>query len=898
MASAKHTEDSTAITRTRRFFQFRRAPGIMFLDYDPPKPISECSETNPPKPTKPTIGPESISPADLIATLRAVAPCLADAPMLWRPSASSGIVHATTGEPLTGLAGQRIYIPVADAALIPDAGKALVTLLWAAGYGRIEIGAAGQALERTLVDASVWQPERLDFAAPPSLGPGLRREPQAAFIDGEQGELCDLRRLIDAADGTIKAQAATARKIAKAAARPAIAAAQAAWIDVEAPVLVQHGIPLDVARAVLARACDVHDLTGEFRLQCPDGTTTTVGDLLDNPAKWHGKRFADPLEPNYGQDPRIAWANLRSGGRPYLHSHAHGGRKFRLVRPSARIRLAVGERARVLDNLLDLLRTRAELYDHGEGSALARITEDARALPASREWLTDHLDRTAQFYSEKVDGQNEDKTAKIIQVTHDAPAWAAMRIIAKDGERGLPKLDAVISAPTLRADGSVLSEPGYDSASRLLLLADAPDIPHIPDAPTISQVRAALELLWSPVALFPLVDSVDRGVILAALLTAVVRASIPTAPGFALDAPTAGTGKTLLAEVIGALSLGYAPTVFSPISSDDEETRKLLFAALRDGQRVLIWDNIREPLGNGTLDAFLTAPTFSGRILQTSSTATLPNRALFLATGNNLVLKGDTCRRLFPVRLDARIERPYARMFDFDPLQVVLARRLEFVTAALTIMRGWIAAGRPRHGAGRSASFGDWDNLVRQTVCWVGTLDQRFADPLKATDRAYEIDPETTKLSALLSAWSDAVGTMATTTGHLITLAMSGDRVRQQISQQKAMQREEVVASLIAEEQRVEALRDAVEEIAGNPRGDINRRSLGRWIESHLERRHAGARLTRGKLSAGSQTWLLAHDKPAAQSGPMVGLVGLGGFVSEHGELPATAAADVIEVEA
>jgi len=40
----------------------------------------------------------------------------------------------------------------------------------------------------------------------------------------------------------------------------------------------------------------------------------TVGTVLDNRERWHGERFADPLEPDYRGDKRIAWLNLRSGG--------------------------------------------------------------------------------------------------------------------------------------------------------------------------------------------------------------------------------------------------------------------------------------------------------------------------------------------------------------------------------------------------------------------------------------------------------------------------------------------------------------------------------------------------------------------------------------------------------
>ncbi|NCA83834.1 MAG: hypothetical protein EOM72_14060, partial [Opitutae bacterium] len=329
VVSEKHAKaNPDAITRTRRYFGFRRAPGVLMLDHD----------------AKPD---HLIEPAALIAALKVAAPCLDTAPMLWRASASSGIETAD-GKALTGITGQRVYIPVADSGLIPKAGKALTDLLWASGQGWIEIGKAGQALERSIVDASVWQPERLDFAAPPQIGPGLTRNPPPSRIDGDPAALFDLKELIALADGTVQARASAARKAARAAAKPELIQARDQWVEETATTLAtEHGLDIEDVKTTLRRAADRRELTGDFVLKCSDGSTPRVGDLLDNLEKWHGKRFVDPLEPDYSSDNRIAWANLRSGGRPYLFSHAHGGRRFYLIRPSARIELKKGDRARV-----------------------------------------------------------------------------------------------------------------------------------------------------------------------------------------------------------------------------------------------------------------------------------------------------------------------------------------------------------------------------------------------------------------------------------------------------------------------------------------------------------------------------------------------------------------------
>jgi hypothetical protein len=218
-------------------------------------------------------------------------------------------------------------------------------------------------------------------------------------------------------------------------------------------------------------------------------------------------------------------------------------------------------------------------------------------------------------------------------------------------------------------------------------------------------------------------------------------------------------------------------------ADDEPETRKRLFAALREGARVLIWDNVREPLVCAALDAFLTAGTFSDRILGLSATASLPNRAQFIATGNNLRLTGDTCRRVFLARLDAKSEKPYARDFDRDPAQQIATARMQYVVAALTIIRAFIVTGRPMMGSGRTASFERWDDLVRQPICWLRTQMAEadgddlpaLDDPLQAAQIAFDQDPEMTTHTALLHAWHAAFPAIAATVASAVARGMPGD---------------------------------------------------------------------------------------------------------------------------
>ena len=163
VTEARLDEVPGAIARTKDDFEWNPGPGYWMLDYDPPD------------------GQPSISREALVAALRQAVPALRGTPMLWMPSSSSYICRIGA-EDLTGLRGQRLYLVVDDARDIPRAGRALVDRLWLAGHGYMRVSSNGSLLPRTLVDAAVWEPNRLDFAAGASVGPGLEQRRGAPVL--------------------------------------------------------------------------------------------------------------------------------------------------------------------------------------------------------------------------------------------------------------------------------------------------------------------------------------------------------------------------------------------------------------------------------------------------------------------------------------------------------------------------------------------------------------------------------------------------------------------------------------------------------------------------------------------------------------------------------------------
>ena len=133
------------------------------------------------------------------------------------------------------------------------------------------------------------------------------------------------------------------------------------------------------------------------------------------------------------------------------------------------------------------------------------------------------------------------------------PHDAAMVLLKRFGDWTFPAIAGIITTPTLRPDGTILSEAGYDPATKLLLV-DPPPMPPIPENPTKNDAIAALNFLKELLAEFPFVDDVSRSVALSAQISTVCRGAYPIVPVHVVDAPVAGSGKSyLLSTVSGSL---------------------------------------------------------------------------------------------------------------------------------------------------------------------------------------------------------------------------------------------------------------------------------------------------------------------------------------------------------
>ncbi|MEH2574440.1 hypothetical protein [Bradyrhizobium sp. AZCC 1708] len=351
--------------------------------------------------------------------------------------------------------------------------------------------------------------------------------------------------------------------------------------------------------------------------------------------------------------------------------------------------------------------------------------------------LVETLTRHARFV--KWDGR-ADKF-----VPCDCPAEVARMILANKGHGWtVPRLRAVISAPTLRPDGTVLSATGYDEATGLLLVGDR-IWRQVPDSPSKRDALNALDALVEPIDAFPFVDNADRAAALALLITSVMRPSLRTVPMFTITAPAAGTGKSLLVDIAAILATGRKAAVVTP-TQDEAELEKRIGAAALAGDQIISIDNVTHILRSDQLCQLLTQEEVQVRVLGASKNVRIPSTALICATGNNLSIHGDLNRRAIRIRLDAKCERPDERRFDRNPTSLALRKRAELVVAALTIVRAYLAAGAPSQ-ASPMGSFEDWSDTVRSALIWLGMGDCRGdVDAMRADD------PEKAELAEIIDA--------------------------------------------------------------------------------------------------------------------------------------------------
>jgi len=460
------------------------------------------------------------------------------------------------------------------------------------------------------------------------------------------------------------------------------------------------------------------------------------------------------------------------------------------------IKVSAGEINRIVDVAeMELSKT---LSHYQRGGIIVTVTTDPQTRATNVKSLSlPSLTRVVasiaiwqRFDKRQFEWLTCDPPEKHIKILHDAIQYPH-----------LPILNGIARQPYLRSDGSLTSVAGYDAQTGMFAVFDARQF-NIPDRPTYEQAEQSILKLDSLLSEFSFKTDHDQSAALSAILTAAIRASLRLAPMYHVHAPQIASGKSYLCEL---LTLFATPEKSTPHSfpSEDDEMKKLLLAELLTAPAVVEFDNLTTDLiPHKSLCIALTSENVSGRILGQSKTAEVGTRALFLSSGNNVEPVRDMTRRAVTIRLDPQCESPATRDYKNNPIAEVAKNRGEFISAALTVVRAWIVAGRPRTDVKTLNSYGEWSDLCRQPLLWLGRKD-----PAQCVFDIMAHDPDREYLGNFLAVWFTAYGTKATT-----------------------------IKTIVEDSLLNSDLREILVEVATDRDGTINKRKLGWWFKRHAGR--------------------------------------------------------------
>lgn len=338
-------------------------------------------------------------------------------------------------------------------------------------------------------------------------------------------------------------------------------------------------------------------------------------------------------------------------------------------------------------------------------------------------------------------------------VEQAAPMPVAQILHARRTHENVRVLESVTTAPIFLADGSILSEAGYNAAARVYL--DPSVSVFVDDEPTHDDAVFAIARLYDVVDQFKFLTPADFASWLACLLSPLVKSATNNAvsPLFCVSAASPGAGKSLLINVICRIITGGDAENRSYTPRDPGEWTKKITSFVRAASPVSVLDNVNGVVGDETLDRLITSSVWSDRILGATNAPALPNVSTWIATGNNIEPHLDTVRRAAMVRIDVDSERPAERSgWKYDPLlEHVSEHRSQLLSAALTLLRAYHVAGRPPQRLPAWGSFEVWSALVRGALVWAGCADP-FETQRRVSSNANETEHEG------LDLWIAAVG--------------------------------------------------------------------------------------------------------------------------------------------
>ena len=386
----------------------------------------------------------------------------------------------------------------------------------------------------------------------------------------------------------------------------------------------------------------------------------------------------------------------------------------------------------------------------------------------------------------------------------------------------VPIVRAINTSPLITASGDLIDGVGLDRTTGLFHRIDPIMRKCLPQGkPTEEQIKDALSFLLHEWLIDVALDLVGKCVTVMLALTLLQRALLPERPAFFVTASQRGGGKTTLVSMIILAVLGRGASA-AAWSDNAEERKKALFSYLRQCVAALVWDNIARgsTISCPHIEAALTSPEISDRVLGISEVETVPASTVQIFTGNSIGPRGDMASRSFVVSLN--VDRPDTENRSFthaDPMAWTQANRAKILTALYTILIGGVRC-RPEDEVTKTR-FKLWWELIGWPVEHAAGLLDIGVDCTELLRSGEAEDEEASAASRVLAIFRKRWGDRPFTAQKVVVALSTANSMVDESAEQ------------------AQELADALSELAGKTLDKPTSRSIGKLFQRHLTNRPA-----------------------------------------------------------
>lgn len=243
----------------------------------------------------------------------------------------------------------------------------------------------------------------------------------------------------------------------------------------------------------------------------------------------------------------------------------------------------------------------------------------------------------------------------------------------------------------------------------------------------------------------------SQAVQLAAMLSQFAGGLLPPNEmrlGFIYNANSQRSGKTLLVKL--AIVPPNARMAVQSWNAKEEELRKVIDAECLRASRYIVFDNVRGHVASPVLEAFMTTPVWTGRILAQSKMFEASNLSTIFITGNDMTVSPDMAFRCLICDLfvqEANVQERRVTTPITDSWLMLKSTRMRILNALSCIVRHWDEAGRPKASKNLRAGFERWCEVFGGMVEFAG-----FGDCLAMpTDVESDVNTEGADMKGLVT---------------------------------------------------------------------------------------------------------------------------------------------------